>query len=316
VFRVVHRFVGSNPFVVGAVYFLASFGVTYMIGHLTGELSGRHRTAHISDQLLDYLNLAVVAPVGAGLLCHLYNTIQESFLTMQRKELVRGPREDSVRNLLEVIQSRYDSMTAVIISVLLSGGINVFNYLQESDSWLGVNGGITGLYGRVFIFINFTMIFLIVYKCLVTVWALQKTMALELKVEPIHPDRSGGLSCFGQVAMATNSFLSLIMIFCALLLTFDPHSRGNPAYVTMFLMFYAGAIYSFFASLSKAHDKMKREKDAALERLADIFRDRYSQFVESEQDGHHDMRTIEEISAVEGLYAIAEKMPVWPFDVA
>lgn len=310
------RILGLSPFRLALGYFFVSFVVTYLIGYVTGQYHGKNGIGPMYGQILDNLNLAFLAPVGAGLLCHLYVSIANTFDTVQNKGLVRPADHERLRLVLTKARRFYDSKTAVIVCFGLSAIINIFNYLNKTDSWLAINGGLTGIYGRFWIFINFTMIFLIFYKCVVTVWAMQKTMELDLKIEPMHPDRSGGLKCFGQLSMAVNYFLSLVMVFFTLLLVFDDFSRGQPLYVLFFIVFYVVAIYSFFASLSKAHGKMKAEKDAALNRLENIACHHYKRFASQSQERGNNTQTLQDMTAVDAMYTVVQKMPVWPFDVA
>ena len=113
---------------------------------------------------------------------------------------------------MRIAQRRYDHVAAPIIAFLISVSINVSVYFSKTDSWLGVNGGLTAIYGRFFITANYFMIVLILYKCAITVWALRRILQFEIAVQPLHPDGCGGLSLFGRTSLAINYFVTLILI--------------------------------------------------------------------------------------------------------
>lgn len=304
------------PIYSALIYFFVSFGVIYMLGLLTGQYYGKNGLPPMYTQIIDNINLAFLAPIGAGLLCHLYKTIGNTFNAIKRDGLISKNEFDKYDRFLERADRYYNNLYAFIISFTFSFAMNTYNYLVKTESWLGINGGITGCYGRIFIIFNFTIIFLIIYKYFVTIWALQYILGnFNIKISPIHPDHSGGLKPIGALAIAANYFMALIVLYITLLIVFDPFARGAPVYFYAFIFFYPISIFSFFASLSKAHNKMKTKKNEVISNLGKTFDSYYEKLNSSKKNGVYDLREFELISHIETLYNIAIKMPVWPFDV-
>ena len=128
---------------------------------------------------------------------------------------------------------------AAIASWSISIGINTYNYIMKLDSWLGLYGGVPGVYGRLFIIMNFYGIFFVLYKCAVSVWALYHSLGYRLQVQPMHPDRCGGLKPVGKLSFAINYFLVVILIFITLLALLDPFARKQTVYMIAYCVLYA-----------------------------------------------------------------------------
>lgn len=275
--------------VTALVYFSFSFIVTYAIGWLTGQLNGKNGLKAMYAATLDNINLAVIAPVGAGLLCYLYCTITDSFSRLASEGTIAAEDRLAYDAFLRRIDALYNNRPVLWTALGLSVLINVFNYVNKDSSWLGINGGITGIYGRLFVVINFFLIALILYKCAITVFAMRLVFQFNINVQPLHPDRSGGLLPIGKLAIAVNYFVGLILLFFTLLITLDPFVKMNIAYIGIIVGFYAISPFLLFSSLQEMNRSSNPEAV--------------------------DIKRADEIIKVNQLYRIVDEMPVWPFDV-
>jgi hypothetical protein len=306
----------NRPWLMGIYYFLISFAGVYLVGLFTGQLHGKNGLLPMYDlsRLVDNINIGFLAPVGAGLLCYLYNTIQASMKEIGEDGILPQEALGKYRELLYWLEGRYNNRWIAGMAFVLSLAVNLFNYFLKPDSWLGINGGVTGIYGRIFIFFNFNIIALIVYKCAMTVWALHKILQLPFIVRPMHPDRSGGLRSIGQLAFATNSFLVLLLAFFTILITFDTFVKTQPIYICIVLLFYLFAPFSIFFSLGKAHQRMAKKKEEILRKLSLTFDEYYQKMIDSGHMKTYELKYAADIESVSKLYDIVDKMPVWPFD--
>lgn len=314
-FRALTSVVRPHPVVVGISYFFISFVMVYIIGFVTGQLDGKNGLAPMYAQVMDNFNLAFLAPIGAGLLCNLYNSISAGFTYLYDEKIVPENQTQDYMEFLAKLERWYNHLAAVVVFFSASLAINLFNYFGKQDSWLGVNGGITGIYGRVFIFFNFFIIGLTFYKFVITVIAVRQLFdRFDLIIQPMHPDRAGGLEPIGRVAIAVTSLVGLVMAFFAILLVFDQFSAGYIVYRLIFFVFYVSSPYFFFATLSKANKTMMGVKELALERLRLTFEEHYNQLSAEGPGKPYDLGKAEDIAKVHRLYELVEGMPVWPFD--
>lgn len=303
-----------HPVRLGFLYFFISFAMTYLIGMITGQFSGKNGLPPMLSQVVDNVNLALVAPIGAALLGNLYNSIRSTFLDVIGESILPAEDHPGYREFLVRLDRLYNNGFVLIAAMTVSIAFNTYNYLFKLDSWLSVAGGITGLYGRFFIVLNYYIIALIVYKVAVTVWALQRVLAMNIVIQPMHPDNAGGLRPFGQLSVAINSFLAVVIVFITMLLVFDPFAGGNPVYVASFVLLYISAPFLLVLSLSKANRKMADKKREAMNRLGVTFDHYYQKLSRGAHDDPYDIESADELIRIKDLYGVVESMPVWPFD--
>lgn len=318
VYRFLSRDGRSGPVKTGLLYFAVSYVLLLGLGLLTGQFFGRHNAPPMYTGIVDHLNMGFLAPVGAALLCHLYGTIESCFQYAYSEQLLPKEEQHSYLLFIRRLDRFYNALLPVVLSIGLSIAFSSYNYLMKptETTWLGVGAGLSGLYGRFFVTVNYSMVILIVYKCIVTVCGLHHFLATQkIRVQPMHPDRCGGLRPIGALAVAVNYFLAIVMVFISLLVFFDEFARTQPIYFILFLIFYGLAPFLLFFSLAKASRRMRETKQRSLKRLANTF-DRYYSLLDRGDDVEvYDVAVAEEIGKVYPLYDIVEKMPVWPFDI-
>lgn len=146
-------------------------------------------------------------------------------------------------------------------------------------------------------------------------WALRKILALDIAVQPMHPDGAAGLRPVGRLSIAVNYFLALILMFFTLMLVFDPFSREQPLYVVLCAVFYLLAPVLMVLSLSRANKTMTAKKEAEIARLQLTFKHYYSELSKGSRTEIYSIKNADGIASVYRLYEIVDRMPVWPFDI-
>jgi hypothetical protein len=258
--------------------------------------------------------MGLIAPVGAGLLSNLYFTIHKTFINLQSENLILPSHLPQFEEFKKKLNRLYTSKFVVIAALIFGLSLNVFNYFAKTDSWLGINGGITGIYGRIFVGLNYFILILFLYKCAITFWALHAIFRFDIQIRPFHPDRSGGLKMIGQLAVSLNYFVALVLVYFTIQLVFDPFAKQHPFYLVIFILFYPFATIIFFASLLGAHKRMIICKQNVFYKLGATFDYYYAKLNRPNKQGIYDIESADEISRIHSLYQIAENMPVWPFD--
>ena len=307
-----------GPVRAGLVYLGISYVSLHLLGLLTGQFFGRNGAPPMYTGIVDHLNMGFLAPIGAALLCHLYGAIESCFRYVHREQLIPCDEQPAYLRFITRLDCLYNARFPVFASVGLSIVLNSYNYFVKptASTWLGVRSGFSGFYGRLFVTVNYAMIILVVYKCVITVWGLHHFLANQtVRVQPMHPDRCGGLRPIGALAVAVNYFIAIVMLFISLLVFFDEFARSQLFFFALFAIFYALAPFLLFFSLSKASRRMRETKRINLQRLARTFDSYYSKLETAGDDKVYDIEIAEELGKVYPLYEIVERMPVWPFDV-
>ena len=313
IYKGLSYFTRHNPYFTVLFYFFVSYVMTYVVGILTGQLHGGGGRDPMHSYVLDNLCMGILAPIGAGLIANLYNKISGATEIIGVKRIIKESDFAAYRELLDKFDRKFNNYGITAASLILAAVISVYIFLFRKTSWLGIAGGVTGIYDAIFVFLNFSMIITIVYKSCIAIWLIQKILAFDINIRPMHPDHAGGLRHIGSLSMAVNYFLILVMLFFSLLLIFDPFSQR---FVLIYLFFYIFTFFAFFASLYEAHKKMRRVKDEALEKLENTSNHYYNKLVMSAGElGIYDLDSADEIIMVDNLYTIVEKMPVWPFNI-
>jgi hypothetical protein len=313
IYKGLSYFTKNNPFYTVLFYFFVSYVLTYLIGILTGQSAGGGGRGPMPSYILDNLCMGILAPAGAGLITNLYNKISAATAIIDSKRIIRENDIPAYRALLNEFDKKFNNCYITPASLIFAAAISVYIFFYRKTSWLGIEGGITGFYDAIFVFLNFAMIITIVYKCCITIWLIQKILKFDIDIRPMHPDHAGGLRHIGSLSMAVNYFLILVMLYFSLLLVFDPFSQR---FVLIYFIFYIFTFFIFFASLYEAHKKMRRVKDEALENLENTSNHYYYKLINSAgKQGVYDLDSADEIIMVDNLYTIVEKMPVWPFNI-
>ncbi|HOD40064.1 MAG: hypothetical protein BWY32_03323 [bacterium ADurb.Bin243] len=306
-------FTRHNPFYTVLFYFFVSYVMTYVIGILSGQLNGGGGRNPMHTYILDNLCMGILAPIGAGLITNLYKKISDATGIIGAKRIIKDGDLRAYQALLNKFDAKFNNYYITAASTILAFLISAFIYFHRKTSWLGIAGGITGIYDSIFVFLNFAMIITIVYKSCITIWLIQKIISFDINIRPMHPDHAGGLRHIGSLSMAVNYFLILVMFYFSLLLIFDAFAQR---FILIYLFFYVFTFFIFFASLYEAHKKMRRVKDEALEKLENTSNHYYYKLVTSAGAlGIYDLDSADEIIMVDNLYTIVEKMPVWPFNI-
>lgn len=315
-YKFVTSLLGSKPapVMVSFLYFILASGGTVLLGFISGLLFGRNTSlSPIAKDYMNIINVGIIAPIGAGLLINLYEKMKTTFVALRENNIIKN-NLDEYEKLLARLSNWYSAKIIIIIALAISVIFNIIVMIKKKDSWSGINGGITAFYFRFWVIINYYMIVIILYKCIVTTLALNKVFKFDLNLQPLHPDKCGGIKSIGSLAIAMHYFLQLILVFLTMIAFFNPKNLHNVAFVFMFLAFVLITMFSLFFSLYKAHDKMQKTKIDLLSKLHLEFQKYYEKLYDNLADKTFQKRTADSLQSINNLYTLANNMPVWPFD--
>ncbi|MCC7358733.1 MAG: hypothetical protein IT317_04620 [Anaerolineales bacterium] len=137
-----------------------------------------------------------------------------------------------------------------------------------------------------------------------------------VQLNPLHPDRAGGLWIMGRFALHSAGLVMLVGLVLSLQ-SIGARQGGaslGPEFGVEVAVWMVGGVAAFFLPLVEAHRQMAAARTAL---LSDIV-------VELNRHGHELMTrlarretaeaSMEHLEALEDFYALAEAAPVWPFD--
>lgn len=165
---------------------------------------------------------------------------------------------------------------------------------------------------------------ILVLNLIMNIWILHCTLKRELdrrefNVNPLHPDRCGGLRSLSNYALKT-AYLAAVLGIMVGFIEYQFLLRGTGQnYWFIHLIIPLDILLSvacFFGPLLAAHRGMRRAKEELLREIAKQFQTDYSQ-IHSGLAG--DAETLkkgsEKIKELRSFYTLTDEFPIWPFDV-
>ncbi|MDD5090014.1 MAG: hypothetical protein PHQ23_03770 [Candidatus Wallbacteria bacterium] len=309
IFRIFTRVAGGNPYSVAFLYFIVSFGGMMMLGALTGLLTGEK--SGLTPMYNDYANLAnmgLLSPLGAWVLVNFYRKLMRMFSVLPLSGAL--PMDNRFEELGREFQPLYESRGVLAAAFAVAATFAFRTVLNSPGDWYGINGGITSFYTWIFVVINYAMIMVILYKCLLTVRLLSRVLDLPLVIQPLHTDGCGGLRSIGDTSLAINYFNVVVMAFMMVLAVFQPDQVSKTFFLVLFLTLIAATIASLVSILFKAHVMMTQMRDS-------ILSDLNTRFQKALADCSNDAQGSDTIHSLNGICAFYREvtfMPVWPYD--
>jgi hypothetical protein len=143
--------------------------------------------------------------------------------------------------------------------------------------------------------------------------------AERIRINPLHPDRCGGLGGIGKLALF-NTFPVLIVGFgIVTIFISDSYYMNYPIlalhHVVPTALYLALSPLLFFLPLQSFQRPMKNAKYEILSSLSMKYNDVYQEIFGSASGSDKDMERLDRLEKISNLYGQAGKMPVWPFNL-
>ncbi|MDD2716814.1 MAG: hypothetical protein PHW04_13050 [Candidatus Wallbacteria bacterium] len=307
----VYRFfavpLGEKAIPAALLYFLFSFGGTILLSLAGGTLYRNGSLIPLSHDYLNLINLGLLSPLGAIVTVNFYRRLSRFLRCLVRGDW--GSDTEGAAELHSMVKPMYQSSLASWLSFISGSVIAVISMLLRPGWWLGIHGGFTAFYARIFICLNYGVIILMLYKSLVTGFLLLRTMRLGLRIRPLHPDRCGGLKVIGDLSLSMHYFLTVVLLYLGLLALFEPECQQNPVFWFMFFLVLLVALSSPVYSLAGVHRMMQATRQRMLLRLSSSLQNSLEKV-----PGGDDLAAMQSVQGLTELYRLAESMPVWPYE--
>lgn len=206
-----------------------------------------------------------------------------------------------------------------ICLAIISGALFLFsrpNYRNSflSLPWLGLLKILGAMFGSYMAFM--TTAILIINAWLI--WAILRPK--EIEVEPLHPDRCGGLKPLSRYSLKSayliatfGTIIGLIeyrLIIRGIIDEFWFIHLSIPIYIIL-------SLAAFFVPLITAHLEMESTRNVLLKELSTQFQNDYKQLMVLALSSDTELlsKAKEKVKQLEEIYERTSKFPVWPFDI-
>jgi len=148
---------------------------------------------------------------------------------------------------------------------------------------------------------------------------LVKTEFVVVRLKPFSPDNSGGLSPIGDIGIRNQLVLATGGINVALLLlivgALDPTPMLLVLLLAAVLLYLVAAPWMFLGPLLPFRASMSESKRKMLKVIGDNMQELYLR-IENTRQPSELVSISKDMETIEGLRAVVQKAPVWPFDAA
>ncbi|MFC1977501.1 hypothetical protein ACFLWS_04465 [Chloroflexota bacterium] len=162
------------------------------------------------------------------------------------------------------------------------------------------------------------MIGVIAGRILINVYGLSRVFRIEeVKVNPLHPDKFGGLRPVNQYAMKITIFLASMGVTAVMGIVIVGLDRVDDFHglIPLFIIYLLLSPILFFGTLATAHGPMADIKEKYQLELSDLFNKYFSNTQDKlKNDQINIAEDVGRINDINELYKITNSFPVWPFD--
>lgn len=225
-------------------------------------------------------------------------------------------REDYQRIGLVYAGTGAYKYVALVVALLVS--VPFYTERANLVGWAS-NSVLAKLGATLGFFVGCYMVVMLLLTLVINVLVLRALLGEKrFTVNPLHPDRCGGLRALSDYALRT---AYLIAVFAFLMgstayrfVVLDVTGR----YAVLILLVPLFGLLSalvFFLPLATAHRGMREAKDRLLAQIADQFQEDYALTQAALQADEQALKSrLEKVEQLQALYQLTQDFPVWPFD--
>jgi hypothetical protein len=225
------------------------------------------------------------------------------------------PGENDVRDASRLLASRWPTYLSLALTVVMAILFFVMT-VGTPPIWWNVSTLTSALNILLYTPAYFAA-FSAIFRYGVTTRALGRLLR-NVVLNPLHPDRAGGLRPLGQYALKTTYPITLLGV-AAVLFEYWMYLGGefSTAYVThgVVILYFVLAPVVFFLPLWAAHGAMRRAKEELLLGISRQFNHDFSRaYMEVAASSRTLRDNVEKVEQLQKLHDLASAFPVWPFD--
>ncbi len=296
-------------FIVSTIYLIAAAVSKTLV--LDGQYLGL-----LQDWFI-WVWLCLLNPVIFGYYLWSFKAIYYLIHYLEKTDIV-DISEAEINSVIVSYQQKWRKFFALGIAIAF--GIWYFSLQKNVYNWTGSDGGLPALTGT----INGVAIFysgtILVFTLITNVQVLHKLLgSKQLKINPLHPDRCGGLSPLSEYSLKT-AYLVAIFGMMITLCNYQFITQGIAEkywYFNLIIVIYIPlSLICFFGPLLAARKGMKNAKEELLSEIAKQFQIDYIHIhTNLNGDAEFFKKESAKLQELRSFYTLTNEFPVWPFDV-
>ncbi len=308
-----------TPVSLGMLSIVITSGLYLIAATLSKTLILHEKHLGLLQDWFAWVWICLLNPVIFGYYLWSFKAIYQLIEYLEQSDIV-DTTEAEINLVLLPYQKSWRQFFGLVTAIAF--GIWYFSLQQDVSNWTGSDGGIPALTGA----INAVAIFyagsVLVLNLTTNVWLLHELLGKnnkQLKINPLHPDRCGGLSPLSRYSLNT-AYLAAIFGTMITLSKYQFISQGIAQEYWYFnftiLLYIPISLVCFFGPLLAASRGMKKAKQELLGEIAKQFQIDYKRIHTSlSSDGETLKKEAVKLQELRSIYTLTNDFPVWPFDV-
>ena len=288
-----------------------------LVGVITDTINSSLLSAHQASLLRDWsywVWSCFFTPVVVGYYVWVSSSIENLLRSIQESEVVEIS-DTEIKSLAPLYRKALWSFLSLLIAIIFG----VLFYVSRADvPGLSANF-FSRMLGSISMCIGGYIISMTVINFILNVYSLSKVLRdKKFNLNPLHPDKCGGLRVLSEYSLKTAYLASAFGIVIGMteykyiaLGVIDKYwylHLSIPVYIVC-------ATICFLLPLNASHAGMKKSKDELLHNIAMQFQNDYFHAKDELKHNAVELKDeIEKIQQLQILYDMTDKFPIWPFD--
>ncbi len=309
-----------SPLGLGLLSIAIVSGLALLTAWVSNTLWSKPGQVGLLQDWFPWVWVLFINPVVLGYYLWSFQAIDSVIEDLEASDVVETDKPEIYQNALNPYYQRWRTFLALGSAVTFG----IFVFITQSslkNNWYG-SGLLPALAVTIATFVMVYMGSMLVLNLITNVWVLHSILGskeLKLNVNPLHPDRCGGLRSLSDYALKT-AYLAAVLGIMVGFIEYQFITQGVGRvywFVHLIIPLHVSlSIACFFGPLLAAHRAMRKAKEELLHKIARQFQADYSQIRDSLLgDAEAFKKGNEKIKELRAFYTFTDEFPVWPFDV-
>ncbi|MCC5602305.1 hypothetical protein [Nostoc favosum] len=259
-----------------------------------------------------------INPVTLGYYLWSFQAIDKVIQELETSDVLETDQSEIDQFVINLYSKKWRKLSALASAIFFSTIVFITRPRLE-NSWTS-----SSLLATLTITIaTFAVVYMgsmLVLNLITNIWIFYRIFGKKnLDINPLHPDRCGGLRCLSDYSLQTAYLVGVLGILIGVI-EYQVITQGIEKelwfvhlVIPLYILLSMGC---FFGPLLAAHSGMKRAKEESLHKIARQFRAEYSGIYTSlAEETEAFKKKSEKIQQLRALYTMTDELPVWPFDV-
>jgi hypothetical protein len=317
--RLIEKF-HFSPLSLGLLSIGIASGLALLTAWVSNTLWSKSGQVGLLQDWFPWVWILFINPVVLGYYLWSFQAIDSVIQDLEASDVVETEKPEIYQKALSPYYQRWRTFLVLGSSVTFS----IFVFITQpslKNYWYG-SGVLPVLAVTIATFVMVYMGSILVLNLITNVWVLHSILGskeVKLNVNPLHPDRCGGLRSLSNYALKT-AYLAAVLGLMVGFIEYQFITQGVGRvywFVHLIIPLHVSlSIACFFGPLLAAHRGMRKAKEELLHEIARQFQTDYSQIRDSlTGDAETFKKGNEKIKELRAFYTFTDEFPVWPFDV-